>query len=1004
MGLSAGDVRSGEELRSAAAIEARELAERADFGQVLATEVVSHVGGELEIVEVSPEATLDGPWRGRALAVEELRWFRVPHIGSSPVPLPPACVDRGSLPYVDRPVLSGAVLDAWRRLDHGTRSAVVLSGEAGSGKSRVASGAARHLHQQGALVIWGRCSAESDLPYEPFVEGLRRLLGHLDPVERTRLAGAYAPELAQLLPQLHLHAGERTPGGGDTTTRRYWLFDAVAALLELLSAHGPILLVIDDLHLARRSTTLLLDHLLVSERDLHLCVLLTTRSDHAEVSEPARTFLGQAVRTAELDRVKVEGLDVQELRQLLKLLVGHGLGADLEGLAVQLAVLTGGNPFLVGEVWKELVRKGHVRTDGRRWSFDGDLASLTSPDTVRDLISHRVEALGETAAELLQIAATIGEEFEVDLAATAAEMERSAIASARRAGVIDEVGPGSYRFRQNLIWRAVSESRSSTERCAAHLVVATALEQRDPGRSTRIGWHHVQAVPLSDPRVAYQWARISAEQVTTTGMYDEAAECLRAVLEVADNEQMRAEVLIDLSGVLAAGGAIEAGVTAASAAAEIALQLGDAERLVGAALCFQELVWRADGRIDHRRDLLAAALEVAGDCERARLLGARAASLTFEGLDADAVVTGTEAIAVARDSCDPRALARVIHSVSFSGWLQPSVLVSRLELAIEAAELSRSVGDLEREVRLLMKQGFAQSALGHGEALAGTVDSLQRLAPRVRVPFLIAATAAFGAVVTLGQGDLEGADGFTAEFEKRSDRLREPMAGLGVLTFALRREQGRLAELRPFAETIDRLGAGDHSWGPGLAALYAEVRLADKASALLDRLLGDGLAAYPPDHMQLVTLSLLADACVATSRPGAETVAAALEPWSGYCIWAPGLACYGAVDRYLGRLAAAQGRSGDAGLPGLQKKAERCIEVSQRPRPPSDHSPQPLTPREIEVLKLVAEGRSNREIGERLHTSRHTVANQIHSILTKTGCANRVEAVTWATRRDLIGL
>ena len=58
----------------------------------------------------------------------------------------------------------------------------------------------------------------------------------------------------------------------------------------------------------------------------------------------------------------------------------------------------------------------------------------------------------------------------------------------------------------------------------------------------------------------------------------------------------------------------------------------------------------------------------------------------------------------------------------------------------------------------------------------------------------------------------------------------------------------------------------------------------------------------------------------------------------------------------------------------------------------------------FEVLKLVAEGRSNREIGERLHTSRHTVANQIHSILTKTGCANRVEAVTWATRRDLIGL
>jgi DNA-binding CsgD family transcriptional regulator len=88
---------------------------------------------------------------------------------------------------------------------------------------------------------------------------------------------------------------------------------------------------------------------------------------------------------------------------------------------------------------------------------------------------------------------------------------------------------------------------------------------------------------------------------------------------------------------------------------------------------------------------------------------------------------------------------------------------------------------------------------------------------------------------------------------------------------------------------------------------------------------------------------------------------------------------------------------------GLDALTERCEQALATLHDSARSAgPHPLTPRELDVLRLVAEGRSNREIGERLHTSRHTVANQIHSILTKTGSSNRIEAVSWATRRCLL--
>jgi DNA-binding CsgD family transcriptional regulator len=273
--------------------------------------------------------------------------------------------------------------------------------------------------------------------------------------------------------------------------------------------------------------------------------------------------------------------------------------------------------------------------------------------------------------------------------------------------------------------------------------------------------------------------------------------------------------------------------------------------------------------------------------------------------------------------------------------------------------------------------------------------------------------------------------------------------------FGLRREQGRLAELAPVVRLLDA-DAREGAWGPGLAALYAELGMVDDARRELRRILDDGLGALRPS-LWLASLVYLADACAAL---GDAEVAEALYPelvaYSGSNVMIGHLvACYGAMDRYLGTTAAvlgdweraedhfhaalalntrlgartwlahtaygyarmllarnagddrshARGQLGLAlglaqtiGLPGLARRAsELGADVEPTPALPDG-----LSAREVEILVELARGRSNREIGRVLHISEHTAANHIRSILRKSRCANRTEAAAYALRHGLV--
>jgi DNA-binding CsgD family transcriptional regulator len=274
----------------------------------------------------------------------------------------------------------------------------------------------------------------------------------------------------------------------------------------------------------------------------------------------------------------------------------------------------------------------------------------------------------------------------------------------------------------------------------------------------------------------------------------------------------------------------------------------------------------------------------------------------------------------------------------------------------------------------------------------------------------------------------------------------------GIQMFSIRREQGRLAELAP---VIRILASGRHgSWRPGLVSLLVELGMEREARRELARIAGEGLEPMR-ESLWLASLTYVTDACVAL---GDEAVAALvypeLAPLAGANVMIGHLvAYYGAADRYLGMLASTLGeweraqehferalatnramdartwlahtcyeyarmliarggerRGGGAELLaegeqlasaiGLAALRKRIAELGGAQTPPSG-LPDGLSAREAQILRLVARGLSNREIGAELTISEHTAANHVRSILRKTGCSNRTEAASYAHRHAL---
>ena len=284
VGVSAGDVAFDEgDVHGTPVIEASRRCAGANGGEILVADVVRILAGSTGGHDYVPVGPLELKGLDHPVGATRVDWKPV---ALSTVPMPAFLTDIGRI-FVGRDDEVDRIGQLWKEALSGERRVVLLGGEPGVGKTRLAAQVAAQVHDQGGVVLAGRCDEDLGVPYQPFVEALRHFVDHTSPAELKDRLGRYGGELVRLMPELAGRVADLPPAlQSDPETERYRLFDAVGAWLAAASADQPVLLVVDDLHWAAKPTLLLLRHVLRFSEPLRVLIVGTYRD----------TELGDATR------------------------------------------------------------------------------------------------------------------------------------------------------------------------------------------------------------------------------------------------------------------------------------------------------------------------------------------------------------------------------------------------------------------------------------------------------------------------------------------------------------------------------------------------------------------------------------------------------------------------------------------------------------------------------------------------------------------------------------
>jgi DNA-binding CsgD family transcriptional regulator len=691
---------------------------------------------------------------------------------------------------------------------------------------------------------------------------------------------------------------------------------------------------------------------------------------------------------------------------------------------------------------------------------------MAAPESVRDVVRHRLERLGPATARALEVAAVAGSEFELATLRAAAELSEGelldAVDEAERHGLIGEIPSRglAYRFSHELLRRAVIDRLSTARRAAIHLRVAEALARGDPGLPSRnlaaLAHHYAAAAPVGGREPAVRYSLLAARAATAALAFDESAEQLRTALALGiPDPAQAADAYLELGYACHRAGKVLDALAAFRETVGLARQLDDPQLLARAAIGYEETCWRPaihDGGSVALLEEAAAALGPEDSEVRTRLLGGLGRALAQLGDFPRGLAVGDESIAMARRRGDPRSLALTLAG----SWGRSSNTSRKTNTMLqEALAISEELGDegLRTEVIVWLIPSFV-GVCEHAQARR-YLAQLFAAGRRQNQPFHLHVAEHYDSALALCDGDLAHADAAATRSYEWSRLLtgRDASGSHGVQMFNIRREQGRLAELAPVIRLL--AGKGQVAWRPGLAALLAELGMTREAKRELTRVVAN--LSGERRSIWLAALLYLTDCAVALNdESAAAAVYAELLQFEGRnSVIGHLVACLGASDRYLGMLATVlgewelaevyfeaaaalnqhlgartwsahtayehgrmllrRGRGGDreaaaalmqqalgiAEPLGLSRviAAVRATGAALAPTHVSDDG---LSARERDVLRLVARGMSNREIGATLFISEHTTASHVRNILRKTGCANRTEAAAYAHRCGLV--
>jgi class 3 adenylate cyclase/DNA-binding CsgD family transcriptional regulator len=755
--------------------------------------------------------------------------------------------------------------ERWQLARAGHTLVVLVTGEAGMGKSRLVSELAVDVHADGGRVLFGACYEDVEQPYGPFAQAISADAAELEAADLGRRAGSDFDALARFAPGLTraMSSSERQGGDGDVdVSERGEVLDAIERWLITTASDVPLLLVLEDLHWSTPSTRDALLHLARRAGRHPLLAAVTARDTAPDLDPHLSRLLADLERSPAVTRVQLHGLDRDEVAAVL-----GTASVDHEAIVAD----TGGNPLLVT----------HMAADGS----SGSLAAI---------LLRRDQLLDDDARALLDLAATFGSEFDADLLATGhgAPLE-SVLESLERAEAAGLIVPLPGRFMHFGFVHALFRSHRyqalpPRRRLEAHANAARALSARsgDDRLLSERARHACLAVPVGDARIAVDLSREAAHIAEHAYAYDEAASHYRRALEAASSlHPPDANATLDLSVRLAAAlhhHGDPQGLPMLLDGARRAREAGDHEALVRAAISFSH--FGSAGATPAQLAVVEDAVAVLGvepTATRARLLIELAGQVGRVRAD-ESVELAREAESIARHLGDPELLGSVLLGARHISR-HPSRMAEYERIGVELEALGQQLSSLA-----LTLAGISVQTLTHLERgdcdrwMAGQQRFVRLLGDRSLPQFQLIAHVNRASRAVL-DGDFEEAERLAMAMGRMASSIgHSPVAAAGAILLITRRLQARDVELLDALETIVHRRSSETSiYRCSLAAVQARAGHHADARHALSTLHADGYPIHKGYAWTLAMAELAEAAEVAGDPQAAAHVLREVGPYSG---------------------------------------------------------------------------------------------------------------------------
>jgi hypothetical protein len=769
-------------------------------------------------------------------------------------------------------------------LDESRGALVLLTGEAGIGKTRLAEEIATRARASGARVAWATCwQGEGAPPLWPWVQILRQLVGSEQVLRQVRAA----------LP-------------GASAAAQFAQSEAVAQEIRDVASRGRLVVVLDDLHWADAASVRVLTFVASATRDNGCLLIGAYRTNELDKDHVATlTQVGTNLAVPRLPR----GAALDLLRA--------ATSSDVSAAAADAIVeRSSGNPLFVWEFGQLMAESGRF-----------DVAPAAVPDAITAVIERRLARLAEDAVAVLRVAAVAGKSFSIEAVAAVGELAvdqaSAALEDGVATGVIVREGPATFAFSHDVVHEVLLagiDHRRANELHRRAAAVSEKLLATDHSFHAVVADHLDRAGPDHAEAATVQW-ELAARRASAMLAYDEAAAFFAraATSELADTRR-RTAMLIEQGDALLLAGDLEAARQRFGEAADLARSIAAPDLLAQAVLGIGTgpVAWEVPIASDEQTALVADALDALPDdaVELRSMLLARlsVAAATPETTEA-ARRRAEAALALAQQVDDGRLIAQALAAVNDS-YAGPTHTMRRRENADTIVELAVVAGDRMLEALGYRFRIVADLEVGDIASVDRDIAAFSRLADQLRQPLVGWYVPLFRGMRALLDGDLGAAERHhdqVAEAAKATASLNADMMARTLL-LGIQVADGRRPEPDALGGLFDIDPADWASYASGLAMVSCHAGYPDRARELLKLHADNDFVRLGDDGEHLTTLVLFGRVAVELGeRSAAEGVYALLLPHAD--LWAvDGIAgcCWGPIELELARIALALDQVADA--------------------------------------------------------------------------------------------